>query len=490
MNEAELHQYEKLVIKALEQGSNDIESIAKKTNLSKDSVMRACYWLKEKGAVDISEKVSAGYILTEEGKEFLENNFPEIRILVKLGERGGDISLLDAEERRVGLAKAREKRFIDVRGGAISLTQSGKDLAKNPLAYDLYNALLAISKGEKAREELVLELLRRGQIVRREKKDISVSLTDFGKELARISKSEGEVNILTKEMITSGRWRDVKLRRYDVCAPVEEAEIGKLHPITMQKERIRRIFLEMGFEEMEGPIVELSFWNFDSLFQPQDHPARELADTFYLDLPEGTKTAMLPTELVEKVKKAHEKGWGYKWRESEAKKFVLRTHTTAVSARYLAKVGEGNKKAPARYFSVGKVFRNEAIDFKHLAEFYQVEGIIVWEKATFRDLLGCLRDFYKKLGFERIRFMPSYFPYTEPSLEVEVFFEKRGEWLELGGAGVFRPEVCLPLWGKFPVLAWGLSLERPLMLERGIEDIRTPYKNDLRWLRGTRAQVF
>jgi phenylalanyl-tRNA synthetase alpha chain len=238
----------------------------------------------------------------------------------------------------------------------------------------------------------------------------------------------------------------------------------------------------MGFEEMDGSIIESCFWNFDALFQPQDHPARDLADTFYL-----VGERPLPDQkLVQRVKKAHENGWKYNWSEKEAKKVVLRTHTTCLSARYLAAIRD---KKPRKYFSVGRVFRNEATDYKHLAEFHQVEGIIVWENATFRDLLGVLKEFYKKLGFEKIRFRPSFFPYTEPSLEVEVFFEPRKQWLELGGAGVFRPEVSIPLANVYPVLAWGLSLERPLMLMLGLEDIRTFYRNDLDFLKSARLEL-
>jgi phenylalanyl-tRNA synthetase alpha chain len=185
---------------------------------------------------------------------------------------------------------------------------------------------------------------------------------------------------------------------------------------------------------------------------------------------------------VERVKKSHELAWKYKWDENEAKKRVLRTHTTALSARYLAAMD----KTPKKYFAVGRVFRNEATDYKHLAEFHQVEGIIAWENATFRDLLGVLKEFYGKLGFKQIRFRPSYFPYTEPSLEIEVYIEPRKQWMELGGAGVFRPEVSKPLCNSYPVLAWGLSLERPLMMLLELEDIRTFYRNDLDWLKNTR----
>jgi phenylalanyl-tRNA synthetase alpha chain len=242
--------------------------------------------------------------------------------------------------------------------------------------------------------------------------------------------------------------------------------------------RVKRAFRDMGFEEMDGGIVESAFWNFDALFQPQDHPAREMADTFYL---EGEEE--LPDKsLVAAVKKSHQEGWKYEWSAKEARRRVLRTHTTALSARHLHMLGGVKAK---KYFAVGRVFRNEATDFKHLAEFHQVEGIVAWEGATFRDLLGLLKEFYMRFGFEKVRFRPSYFPYTEPSVEIEVFFEEKKEWMELGGAGVFRPEMTKPLCGTYPVLAWGLSLERPLMIMEGLKDIRAFYKNDLDWLRGS-----
>jgi phenylalanyl-tRNA synthetase alpha chain len=201
------------------------------------------------------------------------------------------------------------------------------------------------------------------------------------------------------------------------------------------------------------------------------------------------KSELPEKKIVDKVKASHEAGWKYPWSAEEARKTILRTHTTAVSARYLAKLDETLKKGGGKgkkYFCVGRVFRNEATDFKHLAEFHQVEGIVAWDGANFRHLLGLLKEFYTRLGFEKIRFRPSYFPYTEPSLEIEVFFEGRKEWMELGGAGILRPEMTKPLCGVYPVLAWGLSLERPMMLMEGLDDIRTFYKNDLDWLKGSK----
>ncbi|MEM2487505.1 MAG: phenylalanine--tRNA ligase subunit alpha, partial [Thermoproteota archaeon] len=191
-------------------------------------------------------------------------------------------------------------------------------------------------------------------------------------------------------------------------------------------------------------------------------------------------------ELIERVKKTHENGWetgstgwGGKWSEDAAKKLVLRTHTTCVSVRYLAE----HKDPPVKVFSVDRVFRNERISFKSLAEFHQIEGIIMDEGVTLRDLKGVLTQFYKKLGLEKVQFWPSYFPYTEPSMNSVVYVPQAGRWLELCGMGIFRPEVTKPLGIEHPVLAWGGGLERLLMLRLGITDIRILYQNDLGWLR-------
>ena len=157
----------------------------------------------------------------------------------------------------------------------------------------------------------------------------------------------------------------------------------------------------------------------------------------------------------------------------------MRTHTTSVSVRELSQLSQ-----PAKRFCIGRVYRNETIDYKHLPEFMQVEGIVVDENVRFKDLLGYLKEFYLRLGFKKIRFNPSFFPYTEMSTEIEVYFEDKKEWLELGGSGIFRPEVTEPLGIKEPVLAWGLGFERPIILRLGLNDIRNfYYRNDLKMLR-------
>ncbi len=474
-----MHRYEKLVLKVMASGSPSVQEMSSLTKLPEESVLRALRWLEEKGAVAIASVQSRTYSLTSEGRLFLERGFPEQILLSRLSKGARDFT---EEEKRIGIPWALKNGWIkfnekkEMAPTPAGLGFKGDYPMRGILKRISENALFPLRDGEK---ELLGILCKRGSLIVKDRSAYSASLTESGRRIAAgVGDVGDEVSGLDREIIMSGRWKEVGLARYDTKAPVGKVFPGKRHPLMSLNDKVRRIFSEMGFEEMEGEPVETAFWNFDALFQPQDHPARELADTFYLEgrgeLPEK--------ELVSRVAKAHEKGWNYKWDPDVAKALVLKTHNTAVSARYVAKSGG----KPSKYFCVERVYRNEQTDFKHLAEFYQVDGIVIWEEAKFTDLLGLIKEFYRKLGFERIRFRPSYFPYTEPSLEVEVYFEERKEWLELGGAGIFRPEVSIPLCGKYPVLAWGLGLERPLMLKLGIDDIRTFYRNDLGWLRSSK----
>ncbi len=271
---------------------------------------------------------------------------------------------------------------------------------------------------------------------------------------------------------------------YDVTLAADKIYPGKRHPYQRLIDKMREIMLEMGFTEIKGEIIQSSFWNFDALFQPQDHPAREMQDTFYLD----TK-AEIPD--FTKVKEMHEcgggvgsTGWGGCWSPDIAKQEVLRTHTTSVTIHYLA----DHPEPPVKAFGIDRVYRREAIDATHTPEFEQLEGIIMDRGVTFSNLLGVLKEFYAKMGFEEVRFRPGYFPYTEPSVEPEVFIDGLG-WVELGGAGVFRKEVTAPFGIEHPVLAWGLGVSRVAMLKLGLKDLRLLYQSDIQWLRETPVSI-
>ncbi|XP_037726605.1 phenylalanine--tRNA ligase alpha subunit [Drosophila subpulchrella] len=285
---------------------------------------------------------------------------------------------------------------------------------------------------------------------------------------------------LTVEMLASGLWDQLKFKAYNFDALGAPPTRGHLHPLLKVRTEFRQIFLEMGFSEMPtNNYVESSFWNFDALYQPQQHPARDAHDTFFVNNP--AKSHKFPQDYLERVKKVHSqggygsKGYGYDWKLEEAQKNLLRTHTTAVSARMLYKLAnqEGGFKA-AKYFSIDKVFRNETLDATHLAEFHQVEGVIADVGLTLGDLIGTLYEFFRKLGITQLEFKPAYNPYTEPSMEIFCYHPGLGKWIEVGNSGVFRPEMLLPMGvpENVNVIAWGLSLERPTMIKYGINNIR------------------
>jgi phenylalanyl-tRNA synthetase alpha chain len=339
-------------------------------------------------------------------------------------------------------------------------------------------------------EKFALDIFKkRKEIVKLDVEKIKrFQLTDLGNELVNDDIEPREmVDRITPSMLSDGSWHNKAFRRYDVEINVPKIYRGKRHFVNQALEYTKSIWLEMGFKEMTGPMLQPSFWNFDALFTAQDHPVRELQDTFYISNP---KFAKLPSkDLVDRVRNVHENGWTtgslgwrYAWKEDEAKKNVLRTHTTVLSSRTLAALNKS--ELPAKFFAVGKCFRNESLDFSHLFEFNQTEGIVIDPDANFKHLLGYLKAFARKMGYERVRFRPAYFPYTEPSVEGDVYDPVHKKWIEVIAAGIFRPEVVKPLLGEdIPVLAWGPGIDRMITGAYGITDIRQLYQNDVKQLR-------
>lgn len=235
----------------------------------------------------------------------------------------------------------------------------------------------------------------------------------------------------------------------DISTLATTAESGHLHPLTQVIDRINSIFAKMGFEIAEGPEIETEFYNFDALRVAKDHPSRDMQDTFWL-----------------------------KDTSPQGEKLLPRTHTSGVQVRYMQ-----THTPPYRIIVPGKVFRNEASDATHEAEFFQVEGLMVAKKVSMADLKGMLDFFYKEFfGPEaEIRFRPSFFPFTEPGVEIDVKWKDR--WLEVMGGGLTHPDV-LRAAGLDPEewqgCAFGCGIDRLVMLKYGINDIRQLYGGDLR----------
>ena len=286
---------------------------------------------------------------------------------------------------------------------------------------------------------------------------------------------------LTPEMLQNDSWKGGEFKPFDVSAPAPIPSGGRRHPMQSLIERIRSVFLEMGFSEIEGDYVQSAGWNMDALFIPQSHPARTMQDTFYLSDPERVEIDENYLDIWSSVHEhGHDtgsKGWGGYFDRDEAKKALLRTHTTVNTVKHIAE----NPGLPSRVFGIGRVFRQETIDRTHMPEFHQIEGIIHEPEASLPMLVTTLKTFYAKMGYPDVRVRPAYFPYTEPSAEVDILW--RGQWLELGGSGIFRPEVTEPLGTEWPVCAWGMGLERLAMLILGLDDIRQLYQPDLVRLR-------
>lgn len=479
MKEYSLTNNEKKVLLALSKKDKFTpEDLTSASGLSIEAAMQSAFLLAEKGLCEITEKVTAIYTLTKEGETYAQLSLPERQIINSIK---APLSLSELKQKfppqMVGIALGwlRKKNWARIEGE--NIIPSGKaEVGEDE------NILTKLKKGPLSEMgDAVRELIKRNLVEKTEKKTRIISITEVGKPIAAAGLTiEEEIAQLTPTIITSGAWKTARIRPYNIHTPVKPLYGAKIHPYQRLINEMRSIFLEMGFTEIKGDIVQSSFWNFDALFQPQDHPAREMQDTFHL-----ATECDLPAEYIAPVKEMHEKGggisrgWGGKWSEDIARKQVLRTHTTAVTIKYLA----DNPEPPVKAFCIDRAYRREAIDPTHTPEFEQLEGVVMDKGVSFKNLLGCLTEFYHRMGFEEVRFRPGYFPYTEPSVEPEVYIESRGKWVELGGAGVFRKEVTLPLGIKYPVLAWGLGVSRVAMLRLGLKDLRELYQSDIDWLR-------
>jgi len=502
---SELHHLERTVLLALKDGKRiSLDDLATRADLPEASVSRAVLWLSSRGYIRIEEDKRTLIGLGPEGDRFLKTGFPERVLVEAIVDRGGRLSLEEVsalsrqsgEEINIALGWARKKCWLQIalEDGRTVLVAERKP-EKGPDEKLVEAALGEALIAEELPPELFegLGILRGRPNVIRQAEEIGrfVSLTSSGLEAAqRIVEVSEEVSQLTPELIKSGKWRDLRLRRYDIKAPVEGVWPGKKQPFLRFLDELKWKLVALGFREMEGPLVEFMFFNCDALYMPQDHPAREIHDIYYVKYP--SKGDLSPyIDLVERVKLAHEngwktgsKGWGYKFSIEETRRLILRSQGTALSARMLV---DERLEIPGKYFSISRCYRPDVVDRTHLTEFNQVEGIVLGEKLTFRDLLGVLERFALDIaGAERVRFRPDYFPFTEPSVELAAYKESFG-WVEFGGAGMFRPEMTLPLGIKVPVIAWGLGVDRIFMMSSGVGDIRELFTQNLEWLRTQRV---
>ncbi|KYM94525.1 PREDICTED: phenylalanine--tRNA ligase alpha subunit isoform X2 [Cyphomyrmex costatus] len=408
--------------------------------------------------------------ITEEGKYVIEHGSHEATVYNAIPDEGIPQAKLikSCPYAKVGFSKAMVAGWIELdKSGNVPTVRKKAPSIIDIIQIHLKNLsnvpenVKAEYKKRKLLQEVVIKIMHLG-------KGPNFSM--------KIEKLEAD---LTSDLLVNGAWKDKKFKPYNFDALGASLQIGHLHPLLKVRHEFRKIFLEMGFTEMPtNNYVESSFWNFDALFQPQQHPARDAHDTFFISEP--CISTKFPMEYLERVKTVHSKGaygsqgYRYDWKLEEAQKNLLRTHTTSSSARMLYKLMEKGEFKPIKYFSIDRVFRNETLDATHLAEFHQVEGVVADYNLTLGNLIGTLYEFFSKLGITQLQFKPAYNPYTEPSMEIFCFHNGLEKWIEIGNSGMFRPEMLLPM--NLPpdvnVIAWGLSLERPTMIKYGLNNIR------------------
>jgi phenylalanyl-tRNA synthetase alpha chain len=485
MRGAFLHEYEIAILNLLKKQRNaDLDYLQGNLGIGKDSVVWAIENLSKAGMVKVDKENTKELRLSAEGKKYLKQ-FPEEELVLAVQKSGGSAHLSGIKN-EIGLIWAKRNGWITIDKGQITLTEKGVSISQGKNVYN-YRELLNIADqgkdhkltdqesaiiGELKKRNL-LEIIERGNIK-------NVEITEKGAS-SSLPKDEG-IGALTREIIVNKSWQKEKMRGYDINASSEEIYPARLHPMHEFIDIIRASWFNMGFTEVSGPIIESAFWNFDALFSPQDHPTRDMQDTFFLKNP--NKIDIEDIELMNRVKKMHKQNWTETWKESLAEQALLRTHTTSVSARYINKFANNMQHSfPVKLFSVGKVFRNESIDYKHLAELHQIDGIIIGNNLTLSNLISTLTQFYSQLGIDNITIKPSYFPFVEPGLEVNYYDKNKKDTIELCGGGIIRKEITKAMGTDKTVLAWGGGLERLMFNFLELNSLTELYKNDLGWLR-------
>lgn len=463
-----LHPLEREVLSLLrkENGRSTLSELFSKYSVPEYAVYRACVWLSDKGFVKLSKRTETSYEYTELGKKYLEKGLPEEQLLKLLSSGPKSfrelLNHLDKDELNAALGYLKQLNLVSVERGTVKLEKQGN------VPWDLRKP-----------GEYVDFFVGRGLMEKKENHEYVIELTPDGWE---VDISEEFVEKLTPEMIKKGLWKNKKFRSYDLSRPVRRIYPGKLHFYLEFIEEIKDWLVSRGFEEIRGPIIISELYNFDLLFQPQHHPARDWTDTYQLEYPEKqVGLSKLEEEVVPKVKALHEKGWEYSWSLDKAMRLMPRAHTTAISALKMLK----GVRIPGKYFAIAWCTRPDEVDGTHDREFDQLEGFVVGEDITFRELLGMLKDLtLDALGLEdaKVKFFADYYPFTEPSVQISIKHPKFG-WLELAGAGMFREEVTKPLGIDVPVIAWGFGFSRLAMLKLGISDIREFYSHDIDYLR-------
>ena len=473
-------------------GAIDEEALGREVQLPADQVRGSLQRLRSKHLAVVEEEHETVVRLTARGDAVVARGLPERRFLDVLRAHGG--SLTPAEVKDAGLDDEEQSAAIGIlrRRGLLAegppfRLRTSVDVGGAPLPEE--TVLKQVSEGEVDIDPAIVDALERRGLVRRDHRSIKRwSVSEEGQRLPLAPEGEELLGSLTPELLRSGLWKDRTFRAYDVRAAVPYLTGARPNPYLAWLEEFEEILVGLGFEQAEGPLLETEFWNNDVLFMPQDHPARSIHDALSVEGVEGKPPA---PDLLARVAAVHEgrplpgstvplgPGWPGPYDVRVAVRPVLRSQTTAVSARFLSQ----HPRPPFRMFSIDRNFRHEEVDARHHLEFGQCEGIIGEEGLDLRHLVGVFTTLAEAIGIHELKIRPSYFPFTEPSIEGYVRHPRLG-WIEAFPGGVFRPEVVRPLGIEVPVLAWGIGVTRLALVGLGCNDIRELFEDDLASLTG------
>lgn len=496
----DLHPLEIKTLRALAAVEGEFQedaSLRENTGLEDAQLRSALGWLHERGVIEItSEDEQDELSLGDLGEQYARSRVPELLLIERL--RDEPLAMKDLKTAFDLPADVVGKAFGSLKKAGCVAIDKGKATASEAADLSEFEALQALivdveQRGIVAIADLEAEsralaeahAKRRGsdavfRLRSRTSRTWRVADQELLQEVQGSALTGDEVSALTADMLRDGTWRSQSFRAYNLNLPPARLHPGRAHPYMEFLDQLKQTLLSMGFEEMTGSLVETEFWNNDALFMPQFHSARDIHDVYFVKDPrQATK---IEEPFGSQVAATHEggwktgsKGWGYKFDAERTRRLILRSQGTALSSRQLAK----GASVPGKYFAIARCFRYDQVDATHLSDFYQVEGIVLGEDIAFTHLLGLLDLFAREVAkADETMFAPAYFPFTEPSVELHARHPALG-WMELGGAGLFRPEVTKPLGVDVPVIAWGLGIDRMAMVALGIDDIRDLFTQDL-----------
>ncbi|HSV55923.1 MAG TPA: phenylalanine--tRNA ligase subunit alpha [Magnetospirillaceae bacterium] len=517
-----LHPLEIKILQAYDAGIElDAARLASDLGYKEGQANQAFSWLRSKGLAEEAGRASRTvYEITPLGLDWASKGTPEERILRHIAENGParlpsicaalgleqkDVGsafgllakdgalFLDSDKQAVAVPEWLESTRIPGRKTRIAIVRDLLERAGASEGGILEETSLA--PGEQAVAAGIARKRGAGDAAFRiaDRETVRYRLTDavskVRKELAEAGIAGDEAGALTPAMLESGSWKRARFRAYNVRGPAARLIPGRRNSYTEFLEGVKDKLVSLGFQEFDGSLVETEFWNCDALFMPQFHAARDIHDVYRLVAP--TRAREIEEPYLSNVAAAHEnggrtgsRGWGYCFDRDFTKRLILRSQGTVLSARTLHRA-----EVPGRYFGIARCFRYDRVDATHLSDFYQTEGIVLGEDVNLRTLLGFLEMFAVEVaGAREVKYVPGYFPFTEPSVEVHIRHPVLG-WFELGGSGIFRPEVTEPLGVHVPVLAWGIGIDRMALMALGLNDLRELFSPDIESVRLRRAKI-